>query len=153
MTVPWLESPPEVVVLERGRQLFVDDYLIAETTLEREFHKPQPHPANPLVRPDQSWEQSTDREDDPTETIAFSDGVWFDPAREKFVMWYETGRSKTCYAESRDGIHWDKPALDVHPGTNIVVVGKRDSTTVWLDHLEEDPARRFKMMRCRRDVW
>ncbi|MCP4642707.1 MAG: glycosyl hydrolase family 32, partial [bacterium] len=99
------------------------------------------------------WEQKTDKPDDPTETIAFSDGVWFDPSGGRFVMWYETGRQSTCYAESRDGIHWGKPALDVRPGTNIVMEGKRDSTTVWLDHLETDPARRFKMMRCRRDIW
>jgi hypothetical protein len=47
----------------------------------------------------------------------------------------------TCYATSRDGIHWEKPALDVKPGTNIVVAGSRDSNTVWLDLDEKDGSR------------
>ncbi|MBN2311713.1 MAG: glycosyl hydrolase family 32 [Candidatus Hydrogenedentes bacterium] len=152
MPVPWLESPPAVIILGEGRQLFVDDYLIAETDLTREFHKPLPHAGNPLVRPDRPWEQQVDTLNDPRETIAFSDGVWFDPSRRRFLMWYESGRQRTCYAESLDGIHWEKPLLDVRPGTNIVKEGKRDSTTIWLDLSAADPARRFKMMRCRRDV-
>jgi hypothetical protein len=44
----------------------------------------------------------------------------------------------------RDGIHWQKPTLDVQPGTNIVQPGGRDSSTVWLDLEEKDPKRRFK---------
>ena len=51
----------------------------------------------------------------------------------------------TCLATSRDGLHWEKPAYDVVPGTNIVQTGTRDSSTVWLD--STDPARRFKMFR------
>ena len=61
-------------------------------------------------------------------------------------MWYMGGYVKsTCYATSQDGIHWDKPLLDVVPGTNVVHTGYRDSGTVWLDLGEPDPARRFKM--------
>ena len=33
------------------------------------------------------------------------------------------------------------------PATNIVQPGGRDSSTVWLDLEEKDPARRFKMFR------
>lgn len=46
---------------------------------------------------------------------------------------------------SKDGIHWDKPELDVVPGTNIVHTSSRDSGTVWLDLFEKDPSKRFKM--------
>jgi hypothetical protein len=60
-----------------------------------------------------------------------------------------TVRNSTCLATSQDGIHWDKPAFDVVPGTNIVVLEDpelpRNSSTVWLDGAEPDPARRFKM--------
>src|SRR5579871_6667954 len=35
---PYLTSPPEIIPIDVGRQLFVDDFLIAETTLERTFH-------------------------------------------------------------------------------------------------------------------
>jgi hypothetical protein len=51
----------------------------------------------------------------------------------------------TCYATSRDGIHWEKPVLDVLQGTNVVHAGDRDSCTVWLDLEENDPQRRYKM--------
>ena len=32
-------------------------------------------------------------------------------------------------------------------GTNVVHAGFRDSNTVWLDHDEKDPKRRYKMFR------
>jgi hypothetical protein len=64
-------------------------------------------------------------------------------------MWYKAGwyPRPTCYAVSQDGIHWEKPALDVVPGTNIVIPvdgDRRDGTTAWLDLEETDPARRYK---------
>ncbi len=39
-----------------------------------------------------------------------------------------------AYATSKDGLHWEKPALDVKPGTNLVLDQPRGTTTVWLDH-------------------
>jgi hypothetical protein len=77
----------------------------------------------------------------------FSDGVWYDPRDQIYKMWYRTGMTQyTAYATSHDGIHWDKPSLDVKPGTNIVHDEGRGSCTVWLDQEENDPSRRFKMM-------
>ncbi len=38
MTVPYLQSPPSVIPIDVGRQLFVDDFLIEKTDLERTFH-------------------------------------------------------------------------------------------------------------------
>ena len=43
-------------------------------------------------------------------------------------------------------MRWTKPALDVKAGTNIVHTGRRDSSTVWLDLEEKDPARRYKFL-------
>ena len=37
MPVPYLEEIPPVIGIEAGRQLFVDDFLIEETNLERVF--------------------------------------------------------------------------------------------------------------------
>src|SRR5262245_35266354 len=34
---PYLKSPPAVIPIDVGRQLFVDDFLVAETTLRRAF--------------------------------------------------------------------------------------------------------------------
>ena len=79
--------------------------------------------------------------------MPFSDGVWFDPADGHFKMWYMAGYSgRTALALSDDGMTWRRPALDVVPGTNIVFDELRDSSTVWLDHLERNPQLRFKMM-------
>jgi hypothetical protein len=44
---PYLISPPDVIPIDVGRQLFVDDFLIAETTLKRTFHLAKYHPASP----------------------------------------------------------------------------------------------------------
>jgi hypothetical protein len=142
---PYLISPPKVILIDVGRQLFVDDFLISETTLERTFHLPKYHPASPVVKPDQPWEM---RNPDHAAAMVFSDGVWYDPRDRLFKMWYLGGESaSTGYAISKDGIHWAKPSLDVRPGSNIVQPGGRDSSTVWLDLEEKDPARRFKMFR------
>jgi hypothetical protein len=75
----------------------------------------------------------------------FSDGVWFDPSDHLFKMWY-MGSDDTLYATSHDGIHWKKPSLDFKPGTNLVQIGRRDSSTVWLDSQEKDPQKRFKFI-------
>jgi hypothetical protein len=152
MRVPYLEHPPAVIPIDVGRQLLVDDFLIEQTTLRRTFHRAKYHPANPILKPDKPWER---REDSMTQragltrvaAMPFSDGVWYDPADKRFKMWYIGGYSTaTCYAESNDGVHWVRPALDVvEPGTNIVYKAWRDSAIVWLDHHETDPKRRFKM--------
>ena len=53
--------------------------------------------------------------------MPFSDGAWYDPQEKVFKLWYMGGYARsTCYATSADGIHWDKPALDVRKGTNVV---------------------------------
>ena len=148
---PYLVDRPDVVPIDVGRQLFVDDFLIEETTLHRTFHRPDYHPANPVLRPTTRWEkydeyaERTKTRSNPA-AMVFSDGVFYDPRDRLFKMWYMGGYSQnTCYATSHDGIAWDKPALDVVAGTNIAVGGIRDSSTVWLDLVERDPARRFKM--------
>ena len=96
----------------------------------RTFHLPKYHPANPVLKPDKPWEM---KNPDHAAAMVFSDGVWYDPKDQLFKMWYLVGESAaTGYATSRDGIHWEKPLLDVRPPT-IVQPGGRDSSTVWLD--------------------
>ena len=144
MAVPYLQAPPAVIPIDVGRQLFVDDFLIAETTLRRTYHLATYHPATPVLRPDSEWERTGDS---PC-AMVFSDGVWYDPADSLYKMWYMGGILRsTCYATSRDGIKWEKPKLDVQKGTNVVHAGFRDSNTVWLNHAEKDPKRRYKMFR------
>ncbi|MBN1343341.1 MAG: hypothetical protein JXQ73_11710 [Phycisphaerae bacterium] len=153
MAVPYLQSLPSVIPIDVGRQLFVDDFLIEQTTLTRTFHKPEPYEKNPVLWPDKPWEHKSANTHggmkDPPVAMPFSDGVWYDPADRRFKMWYVAGYgdSCTCYAQSEDGIRWTKPELDVVAGTNIVETGTRDSATVWLDLEEKDPQRRYKLMR------
>lgn len=140
---PYLVSPPTVIPINVGRQLFVDDFLIEETTLHRNFHLAEYYPGNPVLRPDRPWESR----DGLAEVMSFSDGVWSDPKDNLFKIWYVSGKERyTCYATSKDGIHWNKPVLDVEPPSNIVHRQRRDSTTVWLDLDEKEPQRRFKML-------
>ena len=138
---PYLVSPPKQICIDVGRQLFVDDFLIESTTLQRDFHLPKYHAASPVLKPDRPWEL-TGRG---AFAVPFSDGVWYDGGI--FKMWYYGGHGggTTCYATSKDGIHWDKPSLDVEPGTNIVLKTPRDSGTVWIDPAPRDPGERFKM--------
>jgi hypothetical protein len=138
---PYLIMPPAVIPIDVGRQLFVDDFLIEQTTLKRTFHAAAYHPATPILKPDKPWEQ----EGGPT-AMPFSDGVFYDPKDGLFKLWYMGGYVRsTCYAISQDGIRWEKPALDVVAGTNVVHTARRDSGTVWLDLEERDPQRRYRM--------
>lgn len=148
---PYLASPPEVVPIDVGRQLFVDDFLVEDTTLTRTYHAATYHPASPVLRPDRPWEQRDDmaeRTKQPSNPAAmvFSDGVFWDPRDRVFKMWYMGGYGMTtCLATSTDGIEWTRPDFGVVAGTNIVNKDLRDSTTVWLDHAAADPRQRFKM--------
>jgi hypothetical protein len=147
MPLPYLDRPPAVIPIDVGRQLFVDDFLIAETTLTRTYHAATYHAATPVVQPDQPWE----KEGGPA-AMVFSDGVWYDPRDRLFKMWYMGGLTRaTCYATSKDGLRWDKPALDVRKGTNIVQPDPRDSVTVWLDLDDPDARRRYKLFRSWRN--
>ena len=152
MPVPYLVNPPEIIPIDVGRQLFVDDFLIENTTLQRTYHLAEYYAGNPVVEPDRPWEVDTSYGGYPAPTaMVFSDGVWWDPRDGLFKMWYMGGYQRsTCYAVSQDGIHWDKPELDVVTGTNIVHLDPgqgRGSTTIWLDSAERDPARRYVMFK------
>jgi len=145
MPVPYIENPPEVISIDVGRQLFVDDFLIEETTLTRRFHHPQYHPENPIFRPETSWEVGGGK----SFAIPYSDGVWYDPADKKFKMWYRAEDWQTCLALSDDGIHWKRPVLRKETGDNITLETVRDTSTVWLDYEDPDPARRYKLFEAR----
>ncbi|NOX53549.1 MAG: glycosyl hydrolase family 32 [Planctomycetes bacterium] len=151
VTPPYLQSPPAVIDISVGRQLFVDDFLIEQSTLKRTFHQARYFEGNPVLKPDEPWETRT--KPNPC-AMVFSDGVWYDPKDHLFKMWYMAGYvAGTAYATSDDGIHWEKPRLNVVPGTNLVQQGWRDSSTVWLDHTTKVPEQRFKMGYYTRGGW
>lgn len=74
------------------------------------------------------------------DAIAKMDG----PSTVHDVGWY------LLYATSKDGIHWDKPKLDLHKfdGGTDTNIAARDcpNVGVFKDDHESDPARRYKMV-------
>lgn len=144
MPVPYRLSPPKVIPIDIGRQLFVDDFLIEKTSLKRKYHNARKIRSNPIFSPQSPLER--DKERNPV-ACPKDGGVWWDTKDQLFKMWYEAGWVKNlAYCISRDGINWERPELDVLPGTNCIVPELNpDSTTVWLDHFTENTNERFKM--------
>lgn len=150
MPVPYLKQKPEVLLINRGRQLFVDSFLISNTNLTSVYHKANYYDLNPVLKVDRKWELTPEGYE---YAAPFSDGIWYDDKDGKFKMWYLAGAGYvdtlkhslyTCYAESLDGKTWTKPSLDIVPGTNVVDTMNRDASTVWLDRNEKDPSKRWK---------
>ena len=144
--VPWLLKPPAVIPVDLGRQLLVDDFLIESTNLVRVFHQPVKYPCNPIL-----FAQGPDERSDayPHAALAKCGGAWYDERDRLFKMWYMTGYvGYLAFAQSEDGVHWQRPALDVVPGTNLCLPRDLhpDSGTVWLDRASCDPQARFKML-------
>lgn len=145
--LPWLERPPAVIPIDVGRQLLVDEFLIADSTLERVFHTPVLHEANPVLAPETALEMNFGM---CPVACPFKDGAFYDPADGLFKLWYHAGWfDGTALATSRDGINWKRPDLDVEPGTNRVLSLReqfqRDGVGVWLDLDTERADERFKM--------
>ena len=119
---PYLADPPPIIPIDVGRQLFVDDFLIETTKLQRVWHHATYHPANPVLRPERRWEQHdeaaarTGARQNPS-AMVFSDGVLFDPKDRLFKMLYMAGYGmSTCLATSEDGVTWTRPSFDVGRG-------------------------------------
>ncbi len=132
------------------RQLFIDDYIIAESdNVMRRLHPVAKHSGNPIVRPEHPWEGRT--------TVP-QGSVIFDAEERIYKMWYTTDiQSKgkgLAYCTSRDGIRWEKPELDIviRDGvkTNLVISAKTfgymyQPYFVLKDVEESDPDRRYKL--------
>ena len=136
---------PSTVNVDRGRQLFVDDFLIENTNLTRTYHRPTVCDA-PVFYAEKPWETGST-------ATPVSGGVWYDEDEKLYKMWYSAGFcNRLAYATSQDGIHWERPALNPQ-GNNLIL---RDnvhvcSSTVWIDKAG-DPAERYKLMFRLRDI-
>lgn len=154
------------------KQLFIDDAIIASMNgLSKTQHQPVDYDQNPVIVPDRPWEHRR---------IVFG-STYFFPEEGKFKCWYlvinlrdsrpgwqvpKAARSASpeapsvplnesafiCYAESKDGIHWEKPNLGIweYRGSkeNNIVLGHQgshfDSTSVI--YTPDDVEQPFKMM-------
>jgi hypothetical protein len=169
MPVPYLDDPPEVISIDRGRQLFVDDFLIEQTDLQRTYHRAEKFSGNPVLKPETAWELAAPNVTEDRVTLgeegqqAFlflgQGGVFFDPAESVFRMFYVAGwRGGLALATSRDLVHWERPDLQLAGDNLLLPPGVRwtgpELTTagsdncVWLDLHADDPAQRIKFMTC-----
>ena len=126
--------------ISTGRQLFVDDFLVESTTnVVRHWNKPVKADA-PVVWPglagaapsklDGSRKPLGADDSAVTLTCATDGGLWWDPTRQKFRLWYQADwLGDICYAESVDGISWSFPDLGIVPGTNRIF--ERDTIDSW----------------------
>ncbi len=138
------------IVLGKKVQLFVDDFLIERMErISRTIHYPARAPENPVMKADQPWEG----------TVIFQPGtVLYDEGEHIFKMWYNTLPVKDkpdieefiCYAVSKDGIHWTKPALGIveyhgSRANNILLKWCYWNITVLKDTSDTDVSKRYKM--------
>lgn len=122
--------PAEPVEIGSTPQFVFDNYIVdnhyalkyKRETVERVFHAPQKHPANPLVAGEGGY-------------VA----VRRDPESGKFRMWYQTHTPRLdakgnlkgshyaiAYAESTDGLKWTLPQLELFEWK-----GSRQNNIVW----------------------
>ena len=138
-----------------GRQLFVDDYLVESSSgLVRYWNSPVKQDA-PVVWPGNgAAPRVTDgscraqKGDSAVNLTAATDGgLWWDPTRRKFRLWYQADwLGDICYAESSDGVTWEYPDLGIVPGTNrIFEHDELDSWTVTPDYAAPNPYAAWKL--------
>jgi len=138
------------ITLDATRQLFLDDYLIAESeNVARRVHAVEKHTANPVLRATEPWEGGV--------AILYG-SVLRDGG--KYRAWYHAA-GNVGYAESDDGVRWTKPRLGIveveGEDTNLVI--RRGAAQgepgflpdfyevfgVHRDDRDPDPSRRYKM--------
>jgi hypothetical protein len=156
-----LKSPPraamssDVIQIGNEEQLFIDDYLVANSSnIVRKMHQAEKYPGNPVIWPTEPWEDKT--------AVIYGSVIRDD---DKFKIWYKTADGGQAggvgYAESWDGINWFKPLLDmvlVDGHKTNVLFNKRESFLgpeqmptffeifgVHKDEADPDPSRRYKM--------
>lgn len=145
MPVPYLEHPPQVIGIDVGRQLFVDDFLIEKTDLLHRYHLPEKYDGNPILRAETPLER-------PAGVIGGTcrPCVWWNPEKRLFDLWYQAGtyfKGTIALATSADGLHWTRPAFDVNPGSNQALPPgfQPDSYGIVPDWTAQDPQQRFKL--------
>lgn len=129
---------PEIINIDVGRQLFVDDFLIDQTNLNTVYHQAKTLDS-PIFFAEEEWESGS--------TVLTSGGVWYDMDKDIYKMWYQAGfAGKMAYATSTDGINWERAKISSN-GSNIVLssVDSIASSTVWIDY-DAPASERYKMM-------
>ena len=127
------------------RFLLLDDRNVSRLKdVELVLGRVEKHSANPFFTESEPWEQKYDN---------FYGNIVYDEEFGEYRLWYlcfVDGESSLLFARSRDGIHWEKPALGLweYGGSkknNIVLMGVHGAG-VLRDDLDPDPSRRYKLI-------
>ena len=122
--ISYLQLPAEILDIGSSRELFIDDFMIDKLTGDAQQQIHLPEPKEVVLTTDAPWEGNTC-----AYYTIFKD-------EDLFRMYYrgshfekKTKKSSpqvTCYAESKDGIHWTKPKLGLFESH-----GTKDNNIVW----------------------
>ncbi|MCC9605532.1 hypothetical protein LOC68_22475 [Blastopirellula sp. JC732] len=139
----------EPIAIDGRRELFVDDYLI-DSLEGAELFLHQPHDEGIVFRFDRPWEG------------LFCGYCTIIHTDDKYQLYYRgiptsgsDGRDSevTCYAESKDGVHWERPAINqyvVHgiKENNVILANAAPVTHNFSPFLDTnpkvDPKQRYK---------
>ncbi|TLD68359.1 hypothetical protein FEM03_22920 [Phragmitibacter flavus] len=152
MPVPYLEKQnlPKTIPINRGRELFVDDYLIEETTLTRTWHPAKKHEGNPVFKAETQHELEPSGIEGLEQAVTYlgHGGVFYNPKKKQFEMFYTASwRGGLALATSTDLINWTRPKLGLYKDNLILPPGKDFAgidNAVWLDLSAKDPNQRYK---------
>ena len=159
---PYLEPQniPTAIPIDVGRQLFVDDFLVVSSTgIVRKFHKPVKYIGNPVMWPETKAE--LDQYERPPDCTMRAPGccmpgggVWWDPTRRRFRMWYLSGwNGALSLAESADGLKWDRPSVGPN-GDNVLLSGLTvDTFSVWPDYSASNPYASWRLFIAPPGCW
>ena len=155
-------ATPGIIEVGNTRQVFLDDILIHEASLIGRFMKrPQKYEKNPVLTGEMPWEQRIDGQELDNSVLIAGQSVLYDKEENVFKLWYmaagqdekwSSGSTSLCYATSKDGYHWNRPALGLidYKGStqNNIVMVFRDPQyfNVVKDSQDKDPQRRYKAM-------
>lgn len=155
MPVPYVKQPPKTIPVDVGRQLFVDNFLIETTDLQRVFHQAEKFDGNPVFKaetPRELGPSTLGERGEKATTFLGQGGVFWDPAEKLFKMFYVAGwRGPLSLATSPDLKQWTRRGPLLQEGLNWtgpkLVTGGSDNC-VWLDLNATNAAERLKYITC-----
>ena len=125
LVMPFVATADEPFDIGSRLELFVDDYVIDNISGDAKLQLHRPEAKEVVLTTDKPWEGNTSAyytifQDDDTYRMYYR-GSHYDEKTKK-----ASHREVTCYAESKDGMHWTKPNLGLYEFD-----GSKDNNIVW----------------------
>ncbi len=140
---PARPAPP---TLKKGtKQLFVDSVMIREKQGVTRVVHPAKKLERPVLEAEMPWEWK-ERNGVPDKRVNIYGTVLRDEKTGSFRIWYSDA-GHVLYATSNDGVHWERPILNISGETNRTTL-KLHSSSIILDRFEQDPRKKYKAVGC-----